>query len=154
VERQMTRKQNNAKVGWKPRWMRHSKPARASAVARGWGIDAEAQGNHRRVVWARVLSFDNQPVESAVGRGTVEFAGWALEEDYPHLIVDARYEKVRENDVIWNRAVLIAIGVNWDGRRRVLGVELAISDDHAWQRRYVHFLRKADDDCLMELRWL
>jgi putative transposase len=131
-----------------------------------------------------------------------KFAGRPLEEDYPYLIVDARYEKVRENGVIRSRAVLIAIGVNWDGRRCVLGVELAnresasswrdfllglrkrglrgvelaISDDHAglrkaiaevmpeaaWQRCYVHFLRnaldhlprKADDDCLMELRWL
>lgn len=60
--------------------------------------------------------------------------------------------------------------------RGLSGVKLAISDDHAglkqaireeltdavWQRCYVHFLRnaldylprKADDDCLQELRWL
>jgi putative transposase len=41
------------------------------------------------------------------------------------LIVDARYEKVREGGVIRSRAVLIAIGINWEGRRCVLGVELA-----------------------------
>ena len=130
------------------------------------------------------------------------FARQTLEAEYPYLILDARYEKVREDGVIRSRAVLVAIGIDWEGRRRILGVELAnresatswrefllglkarglhgvrlaISDDHqglkravaevlpeaAWQRCYVHFLRnaldhlprKADDDCLTELRWL
>lgn len=130
------------------------------------------------------------------------FARQQLEAEYPYLILDARYEKVREDGVIRSRAVLVAIGIDWEGRRRILGVELAnresttswrefllglkvrglcgvrlaISDDHpglkralaevlpeaAWQRCYVHFLRnaldhlprKADDDCLTELRWL
>jgi putative transposase len=131
-----------------------------------------------------------------------KFARRRLEESYPYLIVDARYEKVREDGVIISRAVLLAVGINWEGRRQILGVELAnresqtswreflvglrdrglngvelvVSDDHAglkravmevlpeaaWQRCYVHFLRnaldhlprKADDDCLQELRWL
>ena len=131
-----------------------------------------------------------------------QFAGRTLDEAYPYLIVDARYEKVRERGSIRSRAVFIAIGIDWDGRRQILGVELAnresasswkefllslkhrglkgvemvVSDDHAglrkaiaevlpeafWQRCYVHFLRnaldhlprKADDDCLRELRWL
>ena len=130
------------------------------------------------------------------------FAERELDEPMPYLILDARYEKVRENGVIRSQAVLIAIGIGWDGRRHILGVELAnresrgswkeflaglrerglhgvefvVSDDHdglvkairevlseaAWQRCYVHFLRnaldhiprKADDDCLRELRWL
>ena len=134
-----------------------------------------------------------------------ELQRWAqrqLDEESPYLIVDARYEKVREDGVIRSRAVLVALGINWDGRRQVLavelaqrestnswkafllalksrglrGVQLAVSDDHpglkqaiaevlpeaCWQRCYVHFLRnaldylprKADDDCLLELRWL
>lgn len=53
------------------------------------------------------------------------FAGRRLEEAYPYLIVDARYEKVREAGVITSQAVLIAIGVDLEGRRNVLGVELA-----------------------------
>jgi putative transposase len=131
-----------------------------------------------------------------------KFSRRRLEEDYPYLILDARYEKVREDGSVRSQAVLIAIGIDWEGRRNVLAVELAnresasswkglltdlrsrglrgvhlvISDDHAglkrairevlseavWQRCYVHFLRnaldylprKANDDCLMELRWL
>lgn len=121
---------------------------------------------------------------------------------FPYLILDARYEKVREGGVIRDRAAQVAIGVDWEGRRNVLGVEMAnresltswkdflvrlkerglggvefvVSDDHeglrrairevlpaaAWRRRHVHFLRnalghlprRADDDCLQELRWL
>ncbi|MGA7614025.1 MAG: IS256 family transposase [Thermoanaerobaculia bacterium] len=53
------------------------------------------------------------------------FAKRKLEEEYPYLIMDARYERIRENGTIQNRAVLIAIGINKDGRRCILGVELA-----------------------------
>lgn len=54
-----------------------------------------------------------------------QFASRRLEEDYPYVILDARYEKVRDCGCVRNRAVLVAIGINWDGRRCVLGVELA-----------------------------
>jgi len=54
-----------------------------------------------------------------------KFARRRLDEDYPYLIVDARYEKVREEGVIQSRAVFIAIGVNWEGRRCILGVEMS-----------------------------
>jgi len=130
------------------------------------------------------------------------FASRRLEEPFPYLILDARYEHVRDDDVVGTQAVLIAIGIDWEGRRQILavemanresrtswkdfllglrgrglhGVELVVADDHAglraairevvseaaFQRCYVHFLRnaldhlprKADDDCLRELRWL
>jgi putative transposase len=53
------------------------------------------------------------------------FARRRLEEDYPYVILDARYERVREAGVVKNRAVLVGIGIDWQGRRRVIGVELA-----------------------------
>lgn len=101
-----------------------------------------------------------------------------------------------------NRAILVALGIDWEGRRQVLvveyaqresqsswkdfllglkkrgltGVRLVVSDDHTglkgsikevlpeawWQPCYVHFLRnaldyllrKADQACLQELRWM
>lgn len=42
-----------------------------------------------------------------------------------NLISDARYEKVRKEGIIRSRAVLVALGVDWEGRRQVLAVELA-----------------------------
>jgi putative transposase len=66
---------------------------------------------------------------SAINKGLDEalqkFAQRRLEEPFPYLILDARYEKVREAGVIRSRAVLIAIGINWEGQRQVLAVELA-----------------------------
>jgi putative transposase len=53
------------------------------------------------------------------------FARRELDSEYPYLIIDARYEKLRENGVIRSRAVLVAIGIDWEGRRQVLGVEMA-----------------------------
>ncbi len=53
------------------------------------------------------------------------FARRRLDEPFAYLIVDARYEKVRVNGVIVSQAVLIALGIDWEGRRQVLAVELA-----------------------------
>lgn len=54
-----------------------------------------------------------------------KFSSRRLEEAYPYLIVDARYERVREDGVVGSQAVLIGIGINEDGRRCILGVEMA-----------------------------
>jgi putative transposase len=147
---------------------------------------------------ASAISAINKKLDASLAA----FAKRRLDEPFPYLILDARYEKVREAGVVMSQAVLIAIGVDWDGRRQVLAVEMAnresgtswktfllglrtrglhgvefvVADDHAglraairevltgaaYQRCYVHFLRnaldhlprKADDDCLQELRWL
>jgi putative transposase len=147
---------------------------------------------------ASTISAINKKLDASLAA----FAHRRLDEPFPYLILDARYEKVREGGVVMSQAVLIAIGIDWDGRRQILGVDMAnresgsswkefllrlrtrglhgvefvVADDHAglraairevltgaaYQRCYVHFLRnaldhlprKADDDCLQELRWL
>jgi putative transposase len=53
------------------------------------------------------------------------FAERPLTEAYPYLVLDARYERVREGGVIRSQAVMIAVAVDWEGRRQVLGVALA-----------------------------
>lgn len=53
------------------------------------------------------------------------FSERPLEQAYPYLILDARYEKVRIDGVIRRQAVLVGLGINWEGRREVLGVSLA-----------------------------
>jgi transposase-like protein len=141
-------------------------------------------------------------INTSLDEALAAFATRRLDEPFPYLILDARYEKVREGGVVRSSAVLIAIGVDWEGRRQILAVDMAnresrsswrdflvklkerglhgvdyiVADDHAglraavretftdayFQRCYVHFLRnaldhlprKADDDCLQELRWM
>jgi putative transposase len=70
---------------------------------------------------ASSISAMNQRLDA----GLAQFAGRPLAEAFPYLILDARYERVREAGVITSQAVLIAIGIDWDGRRQVLAVELA-----------------------------
>ena len=53
------------------------------------------------------------------------FAERPLVEHFPYLILDARYEKVREAGIVMSQAVLIAVGIAWDGRRQILAVEMA-----------------------------
>jgi putative transposase len=62
------------------------------------------------------------------------FARRPLSEPFPYLIVDARYEKVREAGVVRSQAVLIAVGIDWDGRRQILAVEMASRESRsAWR---------------------
>jgi transposase-like protein len=65
---------------------------------------------------ASAISGFNKKLDEELGR----FARRKLDCEYPYLILDARYEKVRENAVIRSQAVLVAIGIDWEGRRQVL----------------------------------
>ncbi len=47
-----------------------------------------------------------------------------IEGDWPYLWIDATYVKVRQNGRIVSVAVIIAVGVNADGRREVLGMDI------------------------------
>ncbi len=64
-------------------------------------------------------------INKSLDESLEKFAKRPLEEAYPYLILDARYEKVREDGVIRSQAVQIAIGINEEGRRQILAVELA-----------------------------
>jgi len=70
---------------------------------------------------ASAISAVNKTLDESLER----FAKRPLEEDYPYLVLDARYEKVRQEGVIRSQAVQIAIGIKDEGRRQVLAVELA-----------------------------
>lgn len=62
------------------------------------------------------------------------FANRPLNEPFAYLILDARYEKVREAGVVMSQAVLIAVGIDWDGRRQILAVEMANRESRsAWK---------------------
>ena len=62
-----------------------------------------------------------------------------LEGDWPYLWLDATYVKVRRNHRIVSVAVIVAVGVNTDGRREVLGMDIGSSEAETF---WVEFLRK------------
>src|ERR671917_477172 len=53
---------------------------------------------------------------------------------YPSVYLDARYEKVRQDGQVRDAAVLIASGVNAAGKRAVLGVSVALSEQEVHWR--------------------
>jgi putative transposase len=62
-----------------------------------------------------------------------------IEGDWPYLWIDATYLKLRRGGRIVSVAIIIAVGVNTDGRREVLGMEIGASEaEPIW----TEFLRK------------
>ena len=60
-----------------------------------------------------------------------------------HLVLDARYEKVRHGGSVINCAVLVAMGVREeDGKRMLLGVSVSLSEAEVHWRAFLEGLRK------------
>lgn len=57
-----------------------------------------------------------------------------------YLYLDARYEKVRQDGQVRDAAVLIATGVDLAGKRHVLGVSVALSEQEAHWRAFLQSL--------------
>lgn len=81
-------------------------------------------------------------INKKMDRALAEFAERQLDEAFPYLIVDARYERVREGGVIASQAVLVAIGIDLEGRRQILGVELANRESRSSWRDFLAGLRQ------------
>ena len=62
-----------------------------------------------------------------------------IEGDWPYLWIDATYVKVRQAGRIVSVAVIVAVGVNDDGRREVLGMDIGPSEAETFWK---DFLRK------------
>jgi putative transposase len=62
-----------------------------------------------------------------------------IEGDWPYLWLDATYVKVRQVSRVVSAAVIVAVGVNSDGRREVLGLDIGPSEAETF---WTAFLRK------------
>src|SRR5262245_4477730 len=80
-------------------------------------------------------------INKSLDEGLRAFAERQLTENYPYLILDARYEKVREAGVILSQAVLVAVAVDEDGRRQILAVELANRESRSSWREFLSGLK-------------
>src|SRR3954468_9188273 len=67
------------------------------------------------------------------------FLSRPIEGDWPYLWIDATYVKVRESGRIVSVAVMVAVGVNSDGRREILGMDIGSSEAETF---WTAFLRK------------
>src|SRR3954469_20750318 len=65
-----------------------------------------------------------------------------LEGEWPYLWIDATYLKVRRGGRIVSVAVIIAVGVNSDGRREVLGMDMGASEAEPFWTAFLRKLRQ------------
>src|SRR6476619_150794 len=67
------------------------------------------------------------------------FLNRPLEGEWPYIWLDATYVKARRNSRVVSVAVIVAVGVNNDGRREVLGLAIGASEAETF---WTDFLRK------------
>ena len=70
------------------------------------------------------------------------FLNRPIEGDWPYVWLDATYVKVRQNGRIVSVAVIIAVGVNSDGRREVLGMSIGASEAETFWTGFLRSLAR------------
>jgi len=61
--------------------------------------------------------------------------------EYPYLFLDAYYEQVREDGQVRHLAILVAVGVNPEGKREILGVSVSLSEHEVHWRTFLESLK-------------
>jgi transposase-like protein len=62
--------------------------------------------------------------------------------EFPIIILDARYEKVRHCGSVRDLAVLTAIGISWEGKPEILGVSVSLSEAEIHWKDFLKGLQK------------
>ena len=70
------------------------------------------------------------------------FLNRPLEGDWPYLWLDATYVKVREQGRVVPVAVIVAVAVNGDGRREVLGLSIGVSEAETFWTEFLRSLAR------------
>lgn len=105
------------------------------------------QGVSTRKVAAITEQLCGTEISSAqVSRATAElddqFAAWRQRPlgQMRYLYLDARYEKVRQDGQVRDAAVLLAMGVNQEGKREILGVSISLGEHEVHWRTFLKSL--------------
>ena len=82
--------------------------------------------------------FSSTSISRFSARLDAELDHWrnrSLDKDFPYVVIDARYESCRVHERVVDIAVLIAIGIDSDGYRHVLGIDTAWGETgDSWDR--------------------
>ncbi len=70
------------------------------------------------------------------------FLNRQIEGDWPYLWIDATYVKTREAGRIVSVAVIVAVGVNTDGQREVLGLKVGASEAEPFWTEFLRSLNR------------
>ena len=78
------------------------------------------------------LDFSKSQVSAICQKLDGEIQAWLnrpLDQAYPYIIVDARYNKIRRDHRVESNAVLIAKGVNSEGKRELIGANVCNTEN-------------------------
>jgi len=100
----------------------------------------------------KVAAITEQLCGTAISSAQVSRAAALLDEELsawrsrplgacPFLFLDARYEKVRQSGQVRDAAVLLAVGVNSQGKREVLGVSVSLGEHEVHWRAFLKDLQ-------------
>ena len=105
------------------------RPARSTISSGRWACAGVSKSQVSRLceeIDERVKAFLDRPLEG----------------DWPYVWLDATYVKVRRNHRIVSVAVIVAVGVNTDGRREVLGMDIGPSEAETFWTEFLRKLRR------------
>lgn len=85
------------------------------------------------------VSISSTQVSRATERLDAGLAAWRARPlgPTPYVLLDARYERVREGGQVVDCAVLVAVGITETGHRRVLGVSVQLSEAEVHWRSFL-----------------
>jgi len=90
------------------------------------------------------LDFSRSQVSAICKQLDSEVQAWLnrpLDEPYLYVFVDARYEKIRRDHKVESNSVLIAKGVNAQGKRDLLGVQVCNTENETtWSDFFQHLV--------------
>jgi len=89
------------------------------------------------------LDISSAAVSRAAAALDEQLEAWRTRELAPleYLVLDAMYEKVRHGGRVVSQATLIAIGIDANGRRSILGVSVSLSEAEVHWRDFLSSLR-------------
>jgi transposase-like protein len=89
------------------------------------------------------LEVTSSQVSRAAQALDAELAAWRERPlgEIPYLLLDARYEKVRVGGVVVSCALLVAVGITFEGRRTILGVSVSLSEAEVHWRDFLASLQ-------------
>jgi hypothetical protein len=70
------------------------------------------------------------------------FLNRPIEDDWPYLWIDATYVKTRDAGRIVSEAVIVAVGVDTDGQREVLGLKVGASEAEPFRTEFLKSLNR------------
>lgn len=90
------------------------------------------------------ININSSAVSQAASQLDTELAKWRERPlgEYPFLFLDAYYEQVREDGQVRDLAVLVAVGINPQGKREILGVSVSLSEHEVHWRTFLESLKQ------------